>query len=271
MEEKQPSVVISERAHLAVTVLVAVIFVMLMAHLGTGQKSADEVAWQLPLLITLTAISTLTAMARQLQWQYVLTAAGIAAVFGSLAHIASSTAGIPLGPFIFGPAAGPRFFDKLPWTVPIIWVVVLFNARGVGRLILRPWRKIKTYGFWLIGFTVGLSTLFDLAMDPYVSRVQHYWMWTPTRFPVKWVDAPVVNFVGWMFVTLLVFAFATPLLIKKQPGQRNQPDYHPLGIWIGALLLFAIASGLHGLWAAAGLDAVLLVVPAVFAIRGGRW
>jgi uncharacterized membrane protein len=271
MEEKQSSAMFSARIHTVATLLVAMIFAVILFRLGTGLTKSAENEWELPLLMTLTAVSTLTALARQLQWQYVLAAAFIAALVGSLAHTFSVNSGIPFGPFVFGPAAGPQFFDKLPWTVPVIWIVVLFNSRGVGRLILRPWRKMKTYGFWLIGLTVALSTLFDLGMDPFVARMQHYWLWSPTKFPVTWAGAPIINFLGWMFVSLLVFAFATPVLIKKQPGQRSTPDYHPLGIWIGGLTLFAIASGMHGYWGAAALDVIAVAVSTPLAVRGAKW
>jgi len=66
-------------------------------------------------------------------------------------------------------------------------------ARRV-RLILRPWRKIRSYGFWLIGLTALLTMLFDLAFDPFASRVKHYWLWVPTKFPLTWQGAPLVNF-----------------------------------------------------------------------------
>jgi len=250
---------------------VAVFFALILFRLGTGLSKTELTDWELPLLITLTAASTLTALARQLQWQYVLGAAFIAALVGSMAHTFSVNSGIPFGPFVFGPAAGPRFFDKLPWTVPIIWIVVLFNSRGVGRLILRPWRKMKTYGFWLIGLTVVLSTFFDLGMDPFLGHLQHYWFWSPTKFPLTWQGAPLINFLGWMFVSLLVFAFATPVLIKKQPGQRSTADFHPLGIWVGGLVLFAIASGMHAFWGAVIVDIVAVIAATAMAVRGAKW
>ena len=72
-------------------------------------------------------------------------------------------------------------------------------------------------------------------------------------------------------VTLFILAFATPLLIKKQPGQKNLPDYHPLVVWVGGLLLFAVAAGRQNLWAPVILDGVIVVAALVPAIRGGRW
>ena len=259
MEEIQPAVRRAERVHLLANIPVVVVFFMVLYQVVAGAGVGGPFNWLLCWLIALAAFSTLTALARQLQWQYVLTAAFICGLVGGLSHAFSLDSGIPFGPFVFGPEAGPQFFSKLPWTVPVIWLVVVFNSRGVGRLILRPWRKMRTYGFWLIGFTVVLSTLFDLAMDPFMGRWQHFWLWSPTKLPLTWEGAP------------LILAFATPVLIKKQPGQRNPSDYHPLVVWLGGLTIFAVAMGRQGIWGAVILDAVVAVAATVPAIRGGRW
>ena len=183
MEEPQPAAANAGLIHVLATLPVAAVFCLFLGRLTLTPEPAVNFTWLLPWLIALAALSTLTALARQLQWQYVLTAASICAVWGGVAQAFSADSGIPFGPFTFGPDAGPQFFNRLPWTVPVLWLVVLFNSRGVGRLILRPWRKLKTYGFWLIGFTVVLSGLFDLGMDPFLSRWQHYWLWSPTELP----------------------------------------------------------------------------------------
>jgi uncharacterized membrane protein len=271
MEAKQTSVDIKQKTSLLATVLVAAIFLVVLLRLFQVTLGINAANWQIPLLIALATLSTLSAQARQLQWQYVLAVAGIIAVVGGGALALSLESGIPFGPFDFGPAAGPKLFNCLPWTIPLIWIVVLINSRGVSRLILRPWRKTKTYGFWLIGVTVGLVGLFDLGMDPFLVHLQRFWFWRPTKFPVNWQGAPLTNVLGWIVVSLLIFAFATPMLIKKQPGQKSHPDYHPLGMWIGALGLFAVAAGMHGLWVPLALDVVAVVGATIFAIRGGRW
>jgi uncharacterized membrane protein len=271
MEEPQPSAVIAGRIHLLATIPVAAAFCLFLGQMMFNPGPAAKFEWQLPWLIALAALSTLTALARQLQWQYVLTAASICALWGAVAHGFSANTGLPFGPFTYGPDAGPQFFNQVPWTVPVLWLVVLFNSRGVGRLILRPWRKLKSYGFWLIGCTVVLSGLFDLGMDPFLSRWQHYWLWAPTKLRVTWAGAPLTNFLGWMFVTLLILAFATPVLIKKQPGSRSPSDYHPLVLWVGGMVLFAVVAGRQGLWPAVGLDVVAVAVATVAAVRGGRW
>jgi uncharacterized membrane protein len=149
--------------------------------------------------------------------------------------------------------------------------VAILNSRGVARLILRPWRKNHSYGFWLIGVTAALTALFDLALEPFASRVDHFWFWLPVKFPLSWQGVPLSNSLGWLVVTLLILAFVTPMLINKQPQKRRPPDFHPLAVWLGGVLLFGIAAGLNRLWTAAAADAAIGIVTAVFAIRGARW
>jgi uncharacterized membrane protein len=257
--------------HWSLTLLVAVCFAAVFVMLWTSAHRPDQPEWPDALLLSLATASTVVALVRRLPMQNVLWAALIIAVTGGTAHALSEITDLPFGPFVFGPEAGPQLFKSLPWPVPLLWVFTLLNSRGVARLILRPWRKTKTYGFWVIGFTTALVMLFDFALDPFASHVKHYWLWTPTKFPVTWLGAPLVNFVSWAVVALLMLAFVTPLLINKRPRGKSSPDYHPLGLWLGALLLFGSASALQGLWPAVAVDAGIGVVTAVFAIRGAGW
>jgi len=270
MDEQKPAVTLTAQTHTFITFVVAALFAVVVFELATDLTATEKPDWQFQLLLLLVAANTLTAMARQLQWQYVLSAAFFAMVIGTAAHAVSLSSGIPFGPFVFGPNAGERIL-RMPWIMPFLWIVALLNSRGVGRLILRPWRKMKTYGFWLIGVTVGLSTVFDAGMDPFLARLCRYWLWSPTKLPVTWEGAPLLNFLGWMFVSLLILAFATPLLIKKKPGEKSVPDYHPLLVWVGAMGLFALACGRHGFWWPVGVDVAAMVAATVMAIRGARW
>jgi uncharacterized membrane protein len=223
--------------------------------------------------ITLAAIVSVATLNRQLPLQNVLLAALMAALIGGIAHglSANPNFSIPFGPVVFNPACGAKFFNAVPWTIPLLWIVAIFNARGMARLILRPWRMVKNYGFWLIGLTAGLAVAFDLALEPFAWQVKHFWLWQPTKLAVNWQGTPLLNFFGWLFVSLLILAFATPSFIRKQPGQSSAPDYHPLAVWLGAFLLFAVGSAKAGLWPAVGSDVAIAAVTSVFAIRGAKW
>ena len=272
--KKRPATTVAEKKgawfHWLFAALLAAAFALALAANGMALNLPGQPGWPESLLILLAAIGTIAALARQLPLQNVLLAAFVIALAGGAVHALGVTMGIPFGPFLFGADAGPQLFRTLPWAIPLIWVVAVLNSRGVVRLILRPWRKLRSYGFWLIGLTAALTMLFDLAFDPFASRVKHYWLWVPTKFPLTWQGAPLVNFVSWAAVTLLMLALVTPALIKKNPARRV-PDFHPLAVWLGAFLLFGIASATHGMWLSVALDGAIAVLAATFAIRGGRW
>ena len=253
------------------TISLAATFVLVLVTLFTPLELPGNPGWLEALLLSLTVAGTVTALARRLPLQNVLLATFVIAAIGSTAHALGAITSMPFGPFTFSAAAGRKLFDTLPWSIPLIWVAVILNSRGVARLILRPWRKISTYGYWLMGLTTALTVLFDFAFEPFASHVKHYWLWTPTKFPVTWQGAPLSNFLGWLVVSLLIVVLIAPSLINKQPGKRNSPDFHSFAIWLGAILLFGIACAQHGLLSAAMVDGIVAAVVTVFAIRGGTW
>jgi uncharacterized membrane protein len=220
--------------------------------------------------IVLAAAASIAALSRRLPLQNVLLAALLAALIGGGAHGLSSNRdfSMPFGPVVFNPASGAKIFHAVPWTVPLLWIIAIFNARGLARLILRPWCGVKNHGFWLLGLTAALAVAFDVALEPFAWHVKHFWLWQPTKIAVTWQGAALLNFPGWLFVSLLILAFATPALIKKQPGAPDAPDFHPLALWLGALLLFAAGSAGARLWWSVGMDAAIAAVTAVLAVRG---
>lgn len=247
-------------------------FLLVLAQVVIQSSLPGKSGWAEALLIVMLTFATLSNLAGQLPAQNVLLAAAIIAVVGGLAHGIGAVTAIPFGPFTFVEACGPKIFNTLAWPVPALWVIIVFNSRGVARLILRPWRKLRNYGFWLIGITTALVVLFDLAMEPFASQVGRYWLWLPTAFPVTWHGVPVTNSLGWLMATLLMLAFATPSLINKQSRSRKSPpDYHPLVVWQLGLVLFATGAVMQSLWLAAGFCVATGLVTTFFAIRGARW
>lgn len=224
-------------------------------------------------LMLLAAGACIVSLNRLVPLQNALAAVGIAAALGGLAHGLSAKLNfaMPFGPIFFHETAGAKIFNFVPWTIPLLWVVALFSSRGTARVILRPWRKLKSYGYWVIGLTAVLMVAFDFALEPFAVRARHFWLWQPTKIPVTWYDASPLNFIGWAFVSLLILAFATPTLIKKQPGSRSPLDLNPFGIWLGAILLFAVGAARAALWPAVTADAIIAGVTLIFSIRGVRW
>jgi uncharacterized membrane protein len=253
--------------HWALTVALAVVLALEMISLLTPWKSG----WLDAALIVLACASSMTALSRQLPVQNVLFGAFIIAIVGGTISAVGEMFRIPFGSFLVGAESGPRIFGTAPWAMPLIWVTFILNSRGVARLILRPWRKTKTYGFRLIGLATALTAVFEFAFEPFATRVKHFWFWERTQLPISWQGAPLVNFFSWAAITVLILAFVTPLLINKQLSKRRSPDFHPLFVWVGAMLLFAIGAATEKTWAVAAVDVAIGIVTAIFAIRGARW
>lgn len=224
-----------------------------------------------PALVSLAALSSMAALTRSLPAQSVVIVAIITALIGGLAHYLSAKFSLPFGPILFKPFLSHAGLGFMPFTMPLLWIVVVFNGRGTMRLALRPWRKTKRYGWWLLGLTGIVAVLFDFALEPFATRVKHLWSWQPTKLPIDWQGASPLNFVGWFFVTLLILAFTTPWLVKKNPDRVKGPVYQPLILLLGALLLFAMGCARMGLWLPVSVDVAIAAVILISAVRGATW
>jgi uncharacterized membrane protein len=247
---------------IAIGVLIAQTFGVLRLPVSVGLCDS--------LVLFLALASTLVSLAGQLPAQNVGLAAAIVASIGSTIHMIGALTGIPFGPVVYTSETGLKLFGVLPWFMPLLWVVVIFNARGVARLILRPWRKLRVYGYWLIGLTAVLTLIFVLGLEPFATRARGYWIWQSTKLPVDWFGTPLSDFLGWVVAALLILGFSTPALMKKRPA-KSFPEYHPLLVWIAMEILFVAGALSHHLTAAAAVSAVACVLVIPFAVRGARW
>lgn len=250
--------------------LAALTLVLLEAF--TSFQPPGKPGWPEAALVCLVCFATLAGLARQLPAQNVLLAAAVIAVVGGSAHLLASVSAIPFGPIHFNEETGPRLFDQLGWSMPLLWIIAVLNSRGVARLILRPYRKLRSYGFWLIALTVVLTVLFDTALEPVATSVKLFWFWLPTKIPLTWYGAPISNFAGWILMTGLILAFASPALINKnQRSRKSRPDYHPLVIWTTGMVALATVAAKAELWAAGMFGLIAAVIAVSFALRGARW
>jgi len=228
-------------------------------------------SWAEVLLPILALATTLVALARGLPAQNVILVAALIALISGIVETVGAKTGVPFGSFIYTENLGPQLFSLLPWPVPLIWVVVILNSRGVARLILRPWRKLGRYGLWVMGLTVLLAVVFDLGLEPFAARVNRYWIWRVSPRAPAWHTAPWVNFLGWAVTVLLILAFVTPWLINKRASKQQSPDYHPLVVWLTLNLFLTTGNATHQLWSAAGFGLLSGIIVTFFAMRGAHW
>lgn len=226
--------------------------------------------WPLGVAVVLVTASALVTQLRALQTQNVLVAAALTLVLGSLVIWLNSKTSIPFGPLVFTERAGGQLLEGLPLVLPLLWLGVLVTARGVARLILRPWRKLRTYGFRVMGLTCALVAVFDFGLEPFASKANHLWLWLPTNLASTWFGAPWINFFGQLVVTLLILAVITPWLINKMPSGKRPPDFQPLILWQALNLFLAVNLAAHSLWLAVAVTVIQITMVSSLAWKNAR-
>ena len=240
------------------------------ALLGLRVDLPTEWRWVEGGLLVSALFSTLLSLGRRLPAQNVLmttvVVSGLATGFMSIAALT----GVPLGPFVYTEHLGDKLFNLVPWPIPIVWVLVIINGRGVARLAMRPWRKTNYYGFWVIGLTCLFAVVFDFGLEPFAVYVKGLWVWMASKTALSYYTAPWVNFLGWFIIPLSILAFSIPWLINKQPVKQAM-DYHPLIMWLLLNLYLTTGNALQMRWTAVAISLCGNAVIAFYAIRGARW
>ena len=260
----------ARRWHKPVFILFLVVWAANTALAALRVELPVRFGWVEALLPVSAVTTTLLALACRLPLQNVLMAGvTISSLAAGILAIGAKT-GTPFGPLVYTEKLGERFFEVVPWPLPLLWVVLVINGRGVARLIMRPWRKTNFYGFWVIGFTCVLVTLFAFGFEPFAGRVKHYWLWQIAQDTATWYSAPWVCFLGWLLTAMAIVALSIPWLINKHPVKQSM-DYQPLIVWALLNLWPAAGNASRGLWTPVILVVVANAVVAVYAIRGARW
>jgi uncharacterized membrane protein len=238
------------------------------SYCHTNFKMHDSLIVQCIIVLALAA--TLLRLARTLPWQNVIACGILIVVISGAFQTLGAKTGIPFGPFFYTENMGRLLFRQVPWPMPLLWVVNLLNARGVARLILKPWRETASYGIWVIAVASLLATLFDAGLEPIASHANHWWVWTAAKTIPAWYGAPWVNFAGWAVVAFFILAIIGPWLIDKKSSGKPPMDSQPLALWFGLMLLLSVSNAVENLLAAAVFSFAAASLVAIAAWRNSR-
>ncbi len=238
-----------ERWHRAIFLFFLLAWALNFAAAWVPLGSATASHWADGILLFAALLTTLVALARELPGQNVLAAAGL--IFLLVAGLGAAAGAVsPSSLPSYSETSGIRILHGVPWFLPVAWIVMLLNARGVARLLLRPWRRVGTYGFWRIGVSGLLVVLLDLGLEPYAVRVKGLWQWPAPHAALNWYTAPWLNFLVWLLAAVAIQLCVLPWLIRKKPGQPPV-EFHSLAVWLLLSVWLAAGNAAHQLWAAA--------------------
>ncbi len=180
------------------------------SHMATGGTPAN-MAWAAPVFLALAAVIAIRG--EWPHWQPI----AIAAALGFVAEAIGVASGYPFGPYRYTPVLAPMLLG-VPLVVVGAWMILFVYVRQMRLGIL---------------LSAALMAALDLVIDPLAANFLGYWQW---RGGGPYYGVPLLNFVGWLAVALLIF-FLAP--------RRTAPN--PAALWLGTsiLLFFAAIAAAH--------------------------
>ncbi|HEY5911860.1 MAG TPA: hypothetical protein VJA21_14755 [Verrucomicrobiae bacterium] len=215
-------------------------------------------------LVILGVAATLAAFLGELPAQNLLLASLLIAGISVAADSLTAKAGLPLAG---GQHAGISDVS-LVWAPPLIRVFEILNSRGLARLVLRPQRQNANYGFWVLGLTVLLAVAFEMNLGPLATFVSGCSSGKPEYALAGWHSTSCLALGVRALAALLTVAVVTPSLIDKRPnsltaavgGNRDSVGLFSFWGWASSNFLFLTVATTHGLWLAAMLIAIELLL-----------
>lgn len=242
-----------------------------LVEIGQGEAAAGW-RWLEPLVFVLAAVGALATLANRLSTQSAVAVAAFIFVFSAVIELMAARSGFPIGRRTFTEALGPKVLGRFAWTMPCVWVAAIVTSRGLARLLMRPFRRLRRYGFWQLGLTGVLTALFDLGLEPFASTARGYWTWQTTAGAWTWHGAPWVGLLGWTASAVIILWFATPWFIAKRAILQGT-DFSPVVLWVSLQLYFAAGCALRGVWSGVVAGVLLgtgLPLLALYAVKVDR-
>lgn len=254
------------------TALVGVFLTVLAGSLAVtlaGVRPAPAWGWVEGLVPVFASLALLASLAGRLPLQNALACGAMIGVTAGMVVAVAVHTRFPLGRFEFSDVSGPRLLGLVAWPVPFLWVALLLSSRQCGKLILRPWRRHRHYGWLLLGVSVVLVLLLTLVLEPFGQTVKGWWTWQLPAGTAGWQGAPVALLPAVAVLTALLLLGATMWLIPKRPTGLP-PERTPAVIWLALDLWLTLGCLRAGLPLPAGLGLAAAAGVAWLAWRGHR-
>jgi hypothetical protein len=229
----------------------AIWFVVRWLVYAVGLSVPVELPYIDAITLVIATLATLFGLSRWWPSQNIIAIAALTVLLsGALEHVLliSTGAGYP-------DSAGNAIFG-VPWVVPLLWFVVMLNARSVARLILWPHREKGSYGLWLILFTAVMTALVLMVQEAICGRFYN-WGAPVTLALVRWLAA------------IFFLAIVAPFLIPKG-AVIPPPDYGPVTVWAMINLYLIVVAGIGHYWEGAGILIVVNGILTTLALRARK-
>lgn len=227
----------------AVAMLVVHLAVVLFSLTGTGLRAVMPEAapdWDYEALATHLARANIASgglcafLLVAAVWGWGRAAAllgGCIVVAGGTEYLSTLT-GYPFGEYEYTERLGPRFLGRVPYLIPMAWLMVL----GPALLMARHARLGRLQSCLLAG---AIVTLWDVVLDPIMSGELAAWRWSGGSI---YYDIPLINYPAWFVVGALSSA---PAVLGRQPRTPGRRAFAVAATLVATQNLFAGLMAAH--------------------------
>lgn len=191
-------------------VRLAIVFAVLLviAQLIYPQAPAAWVDRMTLLTILLFLGASIAASWSRWGGRYAICLAGTAFLVGYASEVLGVHTGFPFSAYSYTERLQPQLFD-VPIMIPLAWAMMAYPAWRIGELLGNtPATRVI--------FAAGALTAWDVALDPQMVGIG-YWEWPNGG---AYVGIPLVNFLGWFAVGLVVFGWWG--LVARAPSRPSR-------------------------------------------------
>jgi uncharacterized membrane protein len=164
------------------------------------------------------------------------------ALYGTslLSEVLGTSVGWPFGPYHYTPALGPRWFGLVPLLIPLSWCTMTLASFVIVRCILGVRSRLTT-----IAAGALLLIAWDLALDPAMSRLTPYWVWSEQG---PYFGMPLLNLAGWFVTGIALHAILLALGAQRWADVSSpETTFATAGIYAANFVLplgMTVAAGL---------------------------
>jgi putative membrane protein len=188
-----------------------------------------------------------------------------AIILTSLAsELIGTTYGIPFGAYGYSSLLGYKVLDRVPWLIPLSWFYMSLASYD----LIRSRITVETFSLKRIFGSAILLLVWDLVLDPAMSRLAPFWYW---QNPEGLLGTPNSNLIGWWVTGLALMSWLE--FFKAHQWLKKMPHKFLTYFYFANLMLPLGMCLLSQLWLPVVLVGVVLLpilfIPSAHSISGG--
>ena len=233
-----------------------------------------------PTYVILGAAASLLYLASTVGWRTAVSLAATASALALGAELAGTSTALPFGEYAYSGLLGYRVLGLVPFPIPLSWFYMLAGSLVIVARSSRPGARLTSW-LWALG-AAALMVAWDISMDPAMVKTGH-WLWGrgsmfhDAGLPA-WLESfftadafygmPLSNWFGWFLTAALIARVTLSIVPPQVVRDRVASSSFLIALYLANGIMPVALCVRDGLWWAAALGSVAMVVPALIAWRG---